>query len=152
MRSAGARAEYIAVTDARESQGLRGNDLNAARARSYYVQGTWVVTGDRKNRPLEPREPLFFGGAGAIEVAARYERLWFDSKDTGEPPFSNSRAEVILPNGDKVLTLGVNWYVNRWVKLQLNGIHEDIQDAGRTPMADGTTSWWSLAFAAQLVL
>ena len=152
MRSMGARAEYIAVTDAREEQGLRGNDLNAARARSYYVQGTWVVTGDRKNRPVEPREPLFFGGAGAIELAARYERLWFDSKDTGEPAFSNSRAEVILPNGDTVLTLGVNWYVNRWVKLQLNGVHEELQDAGRTPMTDGTTKWWSLVFAAQLVL
>ena len=152
LHSVGARAEYIAVTDERKGQGLRGDDLNSARARSYYVSGTWVVTGDRKDRPLEPRRPLFKGGGGAVELAARYERMWFDSKETGEPPFSNSRAEVILPNGDKVFTLGVNWYVNRWVKLQFNGIHEEIQDPGRTPLLDGGTKFWSTVFAAQLVL
>ena len=111
-----------------------------------------MVTGDRKDRPLEPKRPLFKGGGGAVELAARYERMWFDSKETGEPPFSNSRAEVILPNGDKVFTLGVNWYVNRWVKLQFNGIHEEIQDPGRTPLLDGGTKFWSTVFAAQLVL
>jgi phosphate-selective porin len=152
FRSLGARAEYIAVTDERTGQGLRGNDLNSARARSYYVSGSWVVTGDRKDRPLEPSRPLLQGGGGAVEVVARYERLWFDSKETGEPAFSNSRAEVILPNGDKVVTLGVNWYVNRWIKLQLNGIHEEIQDPGRTPLLDGGTKFWSTAFAIQLVL
>ena len=106
LHSVGARAEYITVTDERQGQGLRGDDLNSARARAYYVSGTWVVTGDKKDRPLEPKRPLFRGGGGAVELAARYERMWFDSKETGEPPFSNSRAEVILPNGDKVLTLG----------------------------------------------
>lgn len=148
----GARAEFMAVTDARDAQGLRGNDLNAARARAWYVQGTWAVTGDKKARPVEPRRPLFFGGVGAIELAARFERLWFDSKDTGEPAFTNSRAEVILPNGDKALTLGVNWYLNRWMKLQVNAVHEELQDEGRTPLLDGGTSFWSTVFRAQLAL
>jgi len=148
----GARAEYMAVTDAREAQGLRGNNLNAARARAWYVQGTWVVTGDKKDRPLEPKHPLPMSGIGAIEVAARYERLWFDSKETGEPAFTNSRAEVILPNGDKVFTLGVNWYLNRWMKLQMNAIHEELQDNGRTPRLDGGTTFWSTVFRTQLTL
>ncbi len=148
----GARAEYMAVTDARDAQGLRGNNLNAARARSWYVQGTWVLTGDKKDRPVEPSRPLPLSGIGAIEVAARFERLWFDSKETGEPAFSNSRAEVILPNGDKAFTLGVNWYLNRWMKLQLNAIHEALQDNGRTPLLDGGTSFWSTVFRAQLAL
>ena len=148
----GARAEYMAVTDAREEQGLRGNNLNAARARAWYVQGTWVVTGDKKERPVEPEHPLPMRGIGAIEVAARFERLWFDSKATGEPAFSNSRAEVILPNGDKALTLGVNWYLNRWMKLQMNAIHEELQDNGRTPLLDGGTKFWSTVFRAQFAL
>lgn len=148
----GARAEYMAVTDAREAQGLRGNNLNAARARAWYVQGTWVVTGDKKDRPVEPKHPLPMSGIGAIELAARYERLWFDSKATGEPAFTNSRAEVILPNGDTAFTLGVNWYLNRWVKLQLNVIHEELQDNGRTPRLDGGTKFWSTVFRAQLAL
>ena len=148
----GARGEYLHVTDQREQQGLRGDTLNDARARAWYVSGAWVVTGDRKSRVAEPRHPLFKDGIGAVEVAARYERLWFDSQDTGEPAFANSRAEVILPSGDKVFTLGVNWYVNRWVKLQLNGIHEELEDPGRTPLADGGTTFWSTVFRAQLVL
>ncbi|MGC4081919.1 MAG: porin [Vicinamibacterales bacterium] len=148
----GARAEYIAVTDAREGQGLRGDDLNAARAQAYYLQGTWLITGDRKDRPVEPERPLPTKGVGAIELAVRIERLWFDSKDTGEPAFSNSRAEVILPTGNKVFTAGVNWYLNRWMKLQFNAIHQEVEDAGRTPLADGGTKWWGTVFRAQLAL
>ena len=91
-------------------------------------------------------------GGGALELAARYERLWFDSKATGEPAFSNSRAEVILPSGDTVLSLGLNWYLNRWVKLQVNGIHEELQDPGRTPLADGGTKFWSTVFRLQVAL
>jgi phosphate-selective porin len=148
----GARAEYIAVTDAREGQGLRGNNLNAARAQAYYVQTTWLVTGETKDRPLDPSNPLPMKGVGAFEIALRMERMWFDSKQTGEPAFSNSRAEVILPNGNKVFTAGLNWYMNRWVKLQFNAIHQEIEDAGRTPMSDGTTKWWGTVFRAQIAL
>jgi phosphate-selective porin OprO/OprP len=149
----GARAEYMLVSEQRTGQGLRGNTVPDAKAHAYYVQGTWIVTGDKKDRPVDPKKPLITGGGvGAIELAARYERIWFNSKATGEPAFSNSRAEVILPSGDTVLTLGVNWYVNRWVKLQLNGIHEDLQDPGRTPLLDGGTKFWSSVFRMQLAL
>ena len=147
-----ARAEFIVVNDGRENQGLRNETLEPARARAYHAQVAWVLTGDRKQRPLEPKNPLPMRGAGAVEIAARYERLWFDSQPTGEPAFSNSRAEVILPSGDKVITLGVNWYLNRWMKLQLNGIREELQDRGRTPLADGGTKFWSTVFRAQMAL
>lgn len=148
----GARAEYIYVSDQREGQGLRGDTLNPARARAYHVEGTWLVTGDKKERPLEPKRPVYRKGIGAVELAARYERLWFDSEPTGEPAFSNSRAEVILPNGDTVLTLGVNWFLTRWTKLMLNGIHEELQDPGRTPLPDGGTAFWSTLLRLQLSL
>jgi phosphate-selective porin len=151
-RQVGARAEYMRVTDQRTRQGLRGDTLNDAVYHAWYVSGAWVLTGERSDRSINPRRPLFMGGFGAVQVAARFERIWFDSKDTGEPAFSNSRAEVILPNGDKVLTLGVNWYLNRWVKLQLNGIHESLEDAGRTPLLDGGTKFWSSVFRIQLVI
>ncbi|MGE3957804.1 MAG: porin [Vicinamibacterales bacterium] len=147
-----ARAEYMAVTDERVGQGLRGDTLNSARAQAYYVQGAWLITGDNKERPLDPDRPLPMKGVGAFEVAARWERMWFDSKPTGEPAFSNSRAEVIRPTGNKVLTLGVNWYLNRWVKLQFNAIHQELEDEGRTPLLDGRTTWWGSVLRAQFVL
>ncbi|HUR35865.1 MAG TPA: porin [Vicinamibacterales bacterium] len=151
-RQVGLRTEFIVVTDQRTKQGLRGDTLNDAVYHAWYVSGAWVLTGERSDRAIRPRRPLFMGGFGAVQVAARFERLWFDSKDTGEPAFSNSRAEVILPNGDKVLTLGVNWYLNRWMKLQLNAVHDEIEDTGRTPLLDGGTKFWSTVIRAQLVL
>jgi len=151
-RQFGARAEYMMVTDQRTKQGLRGDTLNDAHYYAWYVSGNWVLTGEKSEKAIAPKHPLFMGGIGAFQLAARYERLWADSKVTGEPAFQNSRAEVILPNGDKVLTLGVNWYLNRWIKLQGNAIHEEIQDAGRTPLLDGGTKFWSTVLRLQLAL
>ncbi len=148
----GARAEYIRVTDDRDGQGLRGDTLNPARYQSYYVAGAWVIAGARKDRPTVPEHYLFQHGAGAIEVAARYDRLWMNSEPTGEPAFTNSRAEVILPSGNRVTTLGVNWYLNRFAKVQLNALHERLEDSGRTPLVDGRQSFWSTVFRMQFVL
>ena len=151
-RQFGARAELMQVTDQRTDQGLRGGTLNDGVYHAWYASGAWVLTGEKSEKGLAPKHPLFKGGFGAVQLAGRYERMWFDSKATGEPAFSNSRSEVILPNGDKVLTLGVNWYPNRWVKLQLNGIHEEIQDTGRTPLLTGGTKFWSSVVRFQLAL
>lgn len=151
-RNVGARTEFMRVTDQRIDQGLRGNTLPDAVYHAWYVSGAWVLTGEKSEKSIDPKHPLFRGGVGAFQLAARYEHFWFGSRETGEPAFSNSRAEVILPNGDQVLTLGANWYVNRWIKLQLNGIHEEIQDNGRTPLLDGGTKFWSTVFRAQLAL
>ena len=52
--------------------------------------------------------------------------------------------------GNKVLTLGANWYPNRWVKLQYNAIHESIEDSGRTPLLNGGTAFWSSVIRAQI--
>lgn len=146
------RAEVMQVNDQRIDQALRGGTLNDAVYHAWYASGVWVVTGEKAEKAIAPKRPLFRGGIGALELAARYERLWFDSKTTGEPAFSNSRAEVILPNGNKVLTLGANWYPIRWVKLQWNAVHETIEDNGRTPMLDGSTKFWSSVFRMQFSL
>ena len=49
-----------------------------------------------------PKRPLFQGGYGAVEVAARVEKLTFDSVATGEAPSTSSRADVILGNSNQV--------------------------------------------------
>ena len=100
---------------------------------------------------MRPRPNFLDGGPGAIELAARYERLWFDSVDGDGTPLRNPRAETVYPNGDRALTLGVNWFLNRWVTLQFNGIREEIEDAERSPVADGNP-FWSQVFRFQFVL
>jgi phosphate-selective porin OprO/OprP len=150
---ASARAEYTHVSDSRTDQGLGNQTLPDARAQSWYVAGTWVVTGERKRRPVKAANPLPGGGFGAVEVAARYERLWFDSVGTTDDSlaFRNPRAENILLTGDKAFTIGVNWTLNRWVKVQFNGIRQQVEDPERNPILDGG-AFWSRVLRFQFLL
>jgi len=148
---ASARAEYTWVSDDRQQQGIGDNDLPNARARSWYVSGTWLLTGERKTRPVKAEENFLQGGWGALELAARVERIWFDSAGGADDPFRNPRAETIFPETNRALTLGVNWTLNRFVKLQFNGIREHVEDAERNPVQNGA-AFWSRVVRLQFVL
>jgi len=148
-----ARAEYTVVLDNRLGQALDGSDLQNARARSWYVSGAWVVTGEDKKRPVKPENPLFQGGVGAIELTARVERMWFDSLGDGDA-YRSPRAEFIIPQGERAVTIGVNWSINRFAKLQINGIYEDVEDAARNfalPSNFPTGAFWSKLARVQFV-
>jgi phosphate-selective porin len=144
------RTEFTQVIDQRHQQGFADQDLPDARARSWYLSGTWVVTGEQKTRPVKAANDFLQGGFGAVELAARFDRLWFDSVDGGVG-FRGPRAETIEPSGDRVLTLGVNWTLNRFIKLQVNAIRERVEDPGRSPVANGA-AFWSRVLRLQLVL
>jgi phosphate-selective porin OprO/OprP len=145
-----ARSEYTYVLDQRRQQGIAGEDLSDALAQSWYVSGTWIVTGEEKVRPIKPAADLLRGGIGAVEVAARYERLWFGSVGDGVGT-RNPRPEHVLQSGDRVLTLGVNWTLNRFIKLQVNAIRERVEDVERSPVANGA-AFWSRVLRLQFVL
>jgi phosphate-selective porin OprO/OprP len=140
----GARAEYTHALDSREGQGLADQDLSDARGRGWYVSGSWVLTGEEKERPVEPKRRF-----GAVEAVARYERLWFDSAGGEGPPLRNPRADNMLPTGEHVLSVGINWYITRWVKLQFQTLREKPQDPERSPVAPGET-FWSPVFRFQV--
>lgn len=146
-----ARAEYMWMSDERKNQGFGDDDLPDARATAWFVSGTWLVTGDRKDRPVEPSHPLFRSGAGGVEVAGRFERLGFGGVPGDDEPFRNPRAVTIMPVSDTVLTLGINWYLNRWAKIQADTIRELIDDDERSPVPNGA-SFWSQIIRFQLVL
>ena len=147
------QAEYIRVSDERNSQGLGDVDLPDAIAQGWYVSGTWTVTGENKGGGyVNPSRPFPTKGAGAVELAVRFEELRFTSAgDSSEPPFDNPRAENILPNSDQILTLGVNWYLNRFARVTLNGTRETLEDPQRAPVA-GRTRYWGAALRLQFQL
>jgi phosphate-selective porin len=142
----GARAEYTHVLDTRDGQGLADQDLADARARAWYVSGSWLLTGEEKERPVQPKRRF-----GAVEAVARYERLWFDSAGGEAPALRNPRADAILVSGEHVLSLGINWFITRWVKLQLDAIRERPQDPERSPVAAGD-AFWNTVFRFQVGL
>ena len=135
-------AEYNRLTDQRNGQGVGDVDLPDVIAQGWYLAGTWAVTGERKAGGIEPRHPIFQGGSGALELVARFDELRFSSDGTGgEPPFRNPRAANILPNRDRVVTVGGNWYLNRYGRILFNAVRETIQDPLRSPMPEKTRYW-----------
>lgn len=145
------RAEYTHVLDQREGQSYGNEDLPDARYRSWYVSGTWIVTGEKKSRPVKAGDDFLRGGFGAVELAGRVERIWFDSVDQTDEGFANPRAYTILPSDNKVVTFGVNWTLNRFTKLQFNLIREQVGNEDRNPVPS-EVAFWSRVFRIQLVL
>jgi phosphate-selective porin OprO/OprP len=146
----GVTAEWMQAREQRKNQGLGDVDLSDLITTGWYVSGTWLVTGEDKEDFDNPRNPLFDGGIGAIEIAARYEQLGFESADKSGPAFTNPRAEHILGNTDSIWTIGLNWFINRWVRTTVNAVREEFDDANRTPLP-GTSVFWSGVGRLQLV-
>jgi phosphate-selective porin OprO/OprP len=145
------KAEYMRVTEARQGQSVLETDLAPLVSAAWYVSGTWAITGEAKAEGLDrPTRPFFQGGIGAVELAARVEELtlgaWPDDEGSTSP-----RSEVVLGNRDRVVTLGVNWYLNRWVKVQANLIRDTLGDPARGPLPS-KASYWSRLVRLQLTV
>jgi phosphate-selective porin len=139
------KSEFIHVRDSRSGQSIRGTDLPSLLSRGWYVTGTWAITGEKKGNGIEPRHSLFVDrGVGAIELAARYEQLRFGSSEHAGLPSRSPRASNILASSDRVWTAGVNWYVNSFFKVQVNGIHDKLEDLQRSPISDRSSYWMGL--------
>lgn len=134
------KTEYMRTTQARHGQAIDGTDLAALITEGWYVSGTWAVTGGSKARGLARQgKPLFQGGIGSIELAGRFERLSFRSTGAG-PASASPRADLVVPSADLAVTGGVNWYLNRWMKLQGNVIRDAVADPLRS-MGNRRTFW-----------
>ena len=72
-------------------------------------------------------KPLFEGGPGAIELTARYENLDYTDLVTGGRGWA--------------ATIGANWYLNSFTRIQLNAIHwnTDNRNGAYTGEDDGQT-------------
>lgn len=138
----GLRAEWMQSREQRKQQSNRNEDLSDFIGTAWYVSGTWFVTGEDKDNNINPRRPFLSGGVGAIELAARYEQLTFESAGKTGPAFTNPRSEHLVPNTNRVFTVGVNWTASKWTRVIVNAIHEDFDDETRTPVA-GTSKFWS---------
>jgi len=144
------KSEWMRVRDERLALSVEDSDLSPITSEGWYVSGTWAVTGERKSSGLDtPRRPIFRGGYGAVEVAARVERLEFRSGTLGQTPSTSPRADVIVGNGDRVVTIGANWYLNRWLKVQGNIIRESIDNPALGPLPS-QKSFWSRIIRLQL--
>lgn len=109
--SLGAIAEYVV-----SSQEVRRNTAQATvDNHSWQVSGTYVLTGEQATpRGVSPQRALDVaaGSWGAIELTARYHTLTLD--DLIAPIFANNANTA---NQARAWDAGVNWYLNRAVKV-----------------------------------
>jgi phosphate-selective porin OprO and OprP len=136
------KSEYMKLTHERLGQNSDDTDLSKFFGEGWYVSGTWAITGEDKVDGLDsPRRPLFRGGVGAVEFAARVEELSFGSEATNDEPSTGPRADVVLGNRNRLATYGVNWYLNRWVKIQANFVRERLSDPSQGPLPERFSFW-----------
>jgi phosphate-selective porin OprO and OprP len=140
---ASVRGELIRSLDTRLGQGVDGGNLSNLVTTGGYVAGSWH---------LASRDGRRWGQAPlrGLDLTARFDRLSFGSAAQGEA-FLNPRADSVAPIGRDAWTAGVNWYVNRWVKVQANAVREQLVDPlSLLPL--GTTPMWSTVVRFQVAM
>jgi phosphate-selective porin OprO/OprP len=128
------KAEWMKVETQRRGESVEDTDLSPLVGEGWYVSGTYAITGEKKSNVNRPKRPLLQGGFGAVEVGARVESLRFRSGTSSEQGSRSPRADVILGNRTQVTTFGVNWYINRFFKVQANYIREKLDDPSQGPL------------------
>ena len=122
------QSEYIRLTDERRGQSVEDRDLSPLLAHGWYLSGMYQLTRTRHR-------------AGRFEVAARYETLSFGSTGGIGEPSTSVRADRVLGNADRIGTVGINWHMNRWIKVQANVIRENIERPSMGPLSDRSGFW-----------
>jgi phosphate-selective porin len=147
-----AKGEVIRVSDQRLGQGIRNEDLPNLIARGWYFTTGWVVTGEKTAGGVVPRREFVRGhGFGAVQIVARYEQMRFGSAEHTGLPSRSTRAANIYSESERIATFGVNWYLNRFVRVQYNAIREVIEDLQKAPIL-GQSTYWSRYVRIQFVM
>jgi phosphate-selective porin len=135
----GVRAEILRADDERRGQGLRGETLPRLRSEGWHATATWAVAGRRARTKAE--EQTAPAGVKGLELAVRAEGLTFGSVDDSEPQLRNPRAANLAEARERAWTFGVNWTLNRWIRVQVNAIREELNDTARGASAGPGVAW-----------
>ena len=114
----------------------RGASHISPTNQAWQVEMSWALTGENAAyKGLVPATSFSpsKGTWGAFEVAARFGEIDFD--DDLFPTYANPDASASKAYG---YTLGVNWYLNRWVKFMVNW-DQTYFDGGAAGGADRDT-------------
>lgn len=132
------QSEYMRLTDERRGQSVEDRDLSPLVASGWYVSVAYALT-TRRHR------------LGGVELAARYESLSFGSGGTSGDMSTSARADAVVGNTHRATTVGANWSVNRWVKVQVNVVREDVRRPSMGPRPEHPV-FWGRALRLQLTL
>jgi phosphate-selective porin OprO/OprP len=107
---------------------VRGANEGETTNHGGFLQATYVLTGEKStyrglvpNKPFDPKKNQW----GAFEVGVRYSHVDFD--DANYRLGFASRTDSV--SDANAWTVGLNWYLNRTFKLQLNYERTDFDHA-----------------------
>jgi phosphate-selective porin OprO/OprP len=102
-------------------------------SRAWQVAGSWFITGDNYSwKPVTVNEPVTFtstGGGGAGALVALVQGIQFD--DDASPVYANPKAS---PNSAFGWGVGVNWHLDRNLKLSLDFESSDFTGGNKNPI------------------
>ena len=128
------RSLYFQAEYFRFAVDRRASVLPDPRFAGGYAEASWILTGESRRHNIatgsfqNPRPYRAFspanGGFGAFELAARYSYLDLDFRP-------GAAGAVALPGSirggeQRIVTLGLNWYLNSNAKLLFNYLHVDV--------------------------
>jgi phosphate-selective porin OprO/OprP len=120
--------EYV-ISDQEVSLAGAGPKTSAFLANTgWQVQGGWVLTGeDATYGTIVPRQSFDprNGGWGAFQVVARFSEL--DIDHAAFPLFSDPTTSA---HSAKEWAIGLNWYLNRNIKVSTSFSHTDFDGGG----------------------
>lgn len=144
--------EYMRLSNERLGESVEDSDLSPFQGEGWFVGANCSVLGDRRDvGGPRPRALLPDHRFGFVELGVRYERLRFGSRAQGDEPATSQRADVIPGNGSRIITLGMNWHINRWVRVQWNAIREALTDPASGPVP-GRPHIWNRVARVQFLL
>ena len=94
-------------------------------SQGVYISAMYMLTGEERGDIVIPKKNFDpkTGGLGAWEVLARYEYVDSDKAHGSEPVIVK---ENVLGNTIQAFTLGLNWYLNKNVRLKFNYVFYDF--------------------------
>ena len=143
----GVRAEYDQLHQFRRGVGseqanaLGFTNLPGIIAKAGYVQATYLLTGEARPENGTPKvKHPFLGpegatgghGWGAWEVAFRYDRIQAKEPGIDQPnQFTPGFVPTFNDHTDQ-FTGGLNWYLNYWIKYQVNVSVDRLKEPSTT--------------------
>jgi phosphate-selective porin OprO and OprP len=125
----GLLTEYAKVTND-VSRGVHHGEVESD---AWQVAGSWLLTGeDASFKSPKPKNPFDTdtGGWGAWELIARYQQQEIDDdafEGTAATQFASRTASA---KSAKTWGVGVNWYLNQWVRLAANYEQTKFENGG----------------------
>lgn len=123
----GAVAEQI--TSAVTARPASGKPSSVLENRAWEVTASWVLTGENGTYDgVVPRAPFNWdkGTWGAWQIVLRYSDLHVDP--AAFPRFASTATSA---DADSAWGLGVNWYLNRAIRITVDGFDDRFTTAGQ---------------------